>query len=57
MNSLPLFIYTTVRSGEPTYDRARVRRRHGPAALVLILFVLARCVARPRSDRPARRPE
>jgi phosphate transport system permease protein len=48
MNSLPLFIYTTVRSGEPIY----IARAFGAAtvllALVLALFVTARVLARPR---------
>jgi phosphate transport system permease protein len=53
MNSLPLFIFATVRSGEPIY----IARAFGTAAilmaLVLILFVVARLLARP--PRPARR--
>jgi phosphate transport system permease protein len=48
MNSLPLFIYSTVRSGEPI----AIARAFGAAsillALVLILFVVARLLARPR---------
>ena len=48
MNSLPLFIYSTVRSGEPIY----IARAFGAAsillALVLILFITARLLARPR---------
>lgn len=58
MNSLPLFIYTNVRSGEPN----AIARAFGAAlvllALVLLLFVLARLIARPkraRRPRPARR--
>lgn len=47
MNSLPLFIYTTVRSGEPQ----AITRAFGAATvllmLVLFLFVLARLLARP----------
>jgi len=49
MNSLPLFIYSTVRSGEPIY----ISRAFGAAAvlmaLVLVLFALARFLARPRT--------
>ncbi|NTW41527.1 MAG: phosphate ABC transporter permease PstA, partial [Cellulomonadaceae bacterium] len=51
MNSLPLFIFTAVRSGEPLY------RERGYAAatilltLVLVLFVVARWLARPRTGR------
>jgi phosphate transport system permease protein len=48
MNSLPLFIFSTVRSGEPIY----IERAYGAAAIllaiVLILFVTARLLARPR---------
>lgn len=48
MNSLPLFIFSTVRSGEPIY----IERAYGAAAIllciVLILFVVARLLARPR---------
>lgn len=47
MNSLPLFIYTNVRSGEPQ----AIARAFGAAfvllALVLVLFVIARLLARP----------
>lgn len=48
MNSLPLFIFATVRSGEPLY----IERAYAAAAilllLVLVLFVTARLLARPR---------
>ena len=48
MNSLPLFIYSTVRSGEPIY----IERAFGAASillgLVLIFFITARLLARPR---------
>jgi phosphate transport system permease protein len=48
MNSLPLFIYTNVRSGEPV----AIARAFGAATvllgLVLTLFVIARLLARPR---------
>jgi phosphate transport system permease protein len=51
MNSLPLFIYTNVRSGEPN----AITRAFGAAtvllALVLVLFVTARLLARPRGNR------
>jgi phosphate transport system permease protein len=53
MNSLPLFIYTNVRSGEPN----SIARAFGAAcvlmALVLLLFVTARPIARPRSNAKA----
>jgi phosphate transport system permease protein len=48
MNSLPLYIFTTGRSGEP----AAITRAFGAATvllgLVLLLFVAARLIARPR---------
>jgi phosphate transport system permease protein len=48
MNSLPLFTYTAVRSGEPVY----IARGFGAACvlllLVLTLFIIARIIARPR---------
>lgn len=51
MNSLPFFIYTGVRSGQPSY----VTRAYGAAAvlltLVLILFVAVRVLARERRGR------
>jgi len=55
MSSLPLFIYSNVRSGEP----AAITRAFAAAtvllALVLVLFVVARLVARPRGNRPTLR--
>jgi len=55
MNSLPLFIYSTVRSGEPT----AISRAYAAATvlliLVLALFVTARLLARPRGNRPTLR--
>src|SRR4029077_6221736 len=48
MNSLPLFIFTAVRSGEPLF----IARGYGAAALllllVMVLFVLTRLLARKR---------
>lgn len=53
MNSLPLFVYTNARSPEPN----AVTRAFAAAAvlmiLVLTLFVIARLVARPRSNKPS----
>jgi phosphate transport system permease protein len=53
MNSLPLFIYANVRSGEPV----AIQRAYGAAfvllILVLVLFVAARLLARPRGNRPS----
>lgn len=52
MNSLPLYIFSTVRSGEPI----AIERAFGAASvllvLVLVLFVTARLLARPRGSRP-----
>jgi phosphate transport system permease protein len=51
MNSLPLFVYSAVRSGEPVY----IERGFGAASvlltIVVILFVLARFLARPRGGQ------
>lgn len=56
MSSLPLYIFTLVRSGEP----ASIDRGFGGAAalllMVLTLFVAARLIARPQSAKPRRRP-
>ncbi|CAN5513245.1 phosphate ABC transporter permease PstA [soil metagenome] len=53
MNSLPLFIYTNVRSGDPT----AIQRAYGAAfvllALVLVFFIIARLLARPRGTKPS----
>ncbi len=55
MNSLPLFIYSTVRSGEPV----AIERAFGAATvlliLVLVLFVIARLLARQRTGGRSRR--
>lgn len=48
MNSLPLFIYTTVRSGEPMYIARAFAAATVLLVLVLALFVVARHLARPR---------
>ena len=51
MNSLPLYVFNLVRSGEPLY----IARAFGAAAillgLVLVLFVIARLLARQRIGR------
>jgi phosphate transport system permease protein len=56
MNSLPLYIFTLVRSGEPM----AITRAFGAATvllmLVLVLFVTARLLARPRSNKAKRHP-
>ncbi|WP_134764883.1 phosphate ABC transporter permease PstA [Nocardioides sp. 1609] len=55
MTSLPLFIFDSVRSG----DNALMQRGYGAALalllLVLVLFVVARLLARPRGNRPTLR--
>lgn len=49
MNSLPLYIFSAVRSGQPNY----IARGFGAAAvllaLVMVLFVLARLLSRPKT--------
>jgi phosphate transport system permease protein len=47
MNSLPLFIYTTVRSGEPMYIARAFAAATVLLVIVLALFVAARLLARP----------
>jgi phosphate transport system permease protein len=53
MNSLPLYIYTTARSGIPI----QIQRAFGASTvllvLVLVLFVVARTLARPPSTKPS----
>jgi len=51
MNSLPLFIYSAVRSGEPNYIERGFAAASILLSLVLVLFVVARWVARPRIGR------
>jgi phosphate transport system permease protein len=48
MNSLPLFIYTNVRSGEPVAIERAFAAATALLFLVLVLFTLARLLARPR---------
>jgi phosphate transport system permease protein len=56
MNSLPLFIYTDVRSGEPVAIARAFAAATVLLGLVLVLFVIARLLARPRTGRaPLRR--
>ncbi|MBV9487518.1 MAG: phosphate ABC transporter permease PstA [Frankiaceae bacterium] len=51
MNSLPLFIFSSVRSGEPTY----ITRGFGAASvllvLVVVLFIAARLLSREKTKR------
>ncbi len=53
MNSLPLFIFTAVRSGEPNAVARGFAAATVLLGLVLILFVTARLLARPRGTRPS----
>lgn len=52
MNSLPLYIFSTVRSGEPMAEARAFAAATVLLGLVLALFVIARLVARPRSNKP-----
>ena len=51
MNSLPLFIFSAVRSGEPLYVQRGFAAASILLVLVLVLFVVARRIARPRGPR------
>jgi phosphate transport system permease protein len=48
MNSLPLYIFSTVRSGVPIAIERAFATASVLLVLVLILFVVARLLARPR---------
>lgn len=51
MNSLPLFIYTNVRSGQSTAEDRAFAAAAVLLVLVLLLFVIARLLARPRGAK------
>jgi phosphate transport system permease protein len=51
MNSLPLFVFSTVRSGEPIYIQRGFAAATILLVLVLVLFVVARLLARQRTGR------
>ena len=51
MNSLPLFIYSNVRSGEPVAIERAFAAATALLAIVLILFIIARLLARPRRSK------
>ncbi|MEP9363772.1 phosphate ABC transporter permease PstA [Nocardioides sp. CN2-186] len=55
MNSLPLFIYSTVRSGEPNAIARAFAAATVLLAIVMILFVTARLIARPKRTKTSRR--
>ncbi|ABL80439.1 MULTISPECIES: phosphate ABC transporter permease PstA [unclassified Nocardioides] len=54
MNSLPLYVYTLVRSGEPNAIARAFAAATVLMAVVLVLFVCARLVARPKRSRSRR---
>ena len=54
MNSLPLFVYSLVRTGEPNAVARAFAGATVLLAVVMILFVIARLVARPRRTRSPR---
>ncbi len=57
MNSLPLYIFTAVRSGEPALITRAFAASTVLLGFVLLLFVAARLIARPRRTRtPRSRP-
>jgi len=54
MNSLPLFVYSLVRSGEPNAIARAFAAATVLLVVVLVLFVLARLLARPKRAKRAR---
>lgn len=56
MNSLPLFVYSLVRTGEPNAVARAFAGATVLLAVVMILFVIARLVARPKRTKAPRRP-
>jgi phosphate transport system permease protein len=56
MNSLPLFVYSLVRSGEPNAVARAFAGATVLLAVVMVLFVVARLVARPKRTKRARTP-
>jgi phosphate transport system permease protein len=55
MNSLPLYIYTTVRSGEPVAITRAFAAATVLLTIVLVLFITARLLARPKGTKTRRR--
>jgi len=55
MNSLPLFVYSLVRTGEPNAVARAFAGATVLLAVVMVLFVIARLVARPRRTKSSRR--
>ncbi len=54
MNSLPLFVYSLVRTGEPNAVARAFAGASVLLALVMILFVIARLIARPKRTKSQR---
>ncbi|KQW48862.1 phosphate ABC transporter permease [Nocardioides sp. Root1257] len=55
MNSLPLFVYSLVRTGEPNAVARAFAGATVLLAVVMILFVTARLIARPKRTKTTRR--
>jgi phosphate transport system permease protein len=55
MNSLPLFVYSLVRTGEPSAVARAFAGASVLLAVVMILFVTARLIARPKRTKGPRR--
>jgi phosphate transport system permease protein len=55
MNSLPLFVYSLVRTGEPNAVARAFAGATVLLAVVMVLFVTARLIARPKRTKSARR--
>ncbi|WP_051551927.1 phosphate ABC transporter permease PstA [Nocardioides sp. URHA0020] len=54
MNSLPLFVYSLVRTGEPNAVARAFAGATVLLAVVMVLFVVARLIARPQRTKPQR---
>ena len=54
MNSLPLYVFTTVRSGEPAAITRAFAASTVLLGMVLTLFVIARLIARPKRTKKVR---
>jgi len=55
MNSLPLFVYSLVRTGEPNAVARAFAGATVLLAVVMVLFVTARLIARPKRTKSSRR--
>jgi phosphate transport system permease protein len=54
MNSLPLFVYSLVRTGEPNAVARAFAGATVLLAVVMVLFVTARLIARPKRTKAPR---